>query len=71
MSQASPRTQGYLDAFNAFIADTYRAVRGDTPDGLPVFEDGCRAANSYRGNAPVEPNRRVGGKPLPRLILLP
>ena len=43
MSQASPRAQGYQDAFNAFVADTCRTVRGYTPDGLPVFEDGYRA----------------------------
>ncbi len=37
--------QGYQDAFNAFIADTYTAVRtGETPDGLPTFADGHRAA---------------------------
>ncbi|MFD4256247.1 Gfo/Idh/MocA family protein [Streptomyces sp. NPDC058534] len=37
--------QGYQDCFDAFIADTYRAVRGDaTPDGLPTFADGLRAA---------------------------
>lgn len=36
--------QGYQDAFNAFVADSYAAVRGDSPDGLPVFTDGARAA---------------------------
>jgi predicted dehydrogenase len=36
--------QGYADAFDAFIADTYAAVRGDVPDGLPTFADGLRAA---------------------------
>jgi predicted dehydrogenase len=37
--------QGYQDAFNAFIADTYSAVRdGIAPDGLPTFADGYRAA---------------------------
>lgn len=36
--------QGYQDAFNAFVADTYAAVRGESPDGLPVFADGLRAA---------------------------
>ena len=35
--------QGYQDAFNAFVADTYRAVTGSTPDGLPTFADGLRA----------------------------
>jgi len=36
--------QGYGDAFNAFVADTYAAIRGATPDGLPTFHDGLRAA---------------------------
>lgn len=36
--------QGYQDAFNAFVADTYAAIRGAAPEGLPRFEDGLRAA---------------------------
>jgi predicted dehydrogenase len=36
--------QGYLDCFTAFVADVYAAARGDTPDGLPTFDDGLRAA---------------------------
>lgn len=36
--------QGYLDAFAAFVADTYATVRGETRDGLPTFEDGARSA---------------------------
>jgi len=37
--------QGYGDAFNAFVADTYAAIRrGVAPDGLPTFSDGLRAA---------------------------
>lgn len=36
--------QGYQDAFGAFVADVYSAVRGESPDGLPTFEDGLRAA---------------------------
>ncbi|MGU3409611.1 Gfo/Idh/MocA family protein [Microbacterium sp. M1A1_1b] len=37
--------QGYLDAFAAFVADTYTAVRtGVVPDGLPTFADGARSA---------------------------
>jgi predicted dehydrogenase len=36
--------QGYQDAFDAFVADTYAAVTGRTPDGLPTFADGLRAA---------------------------
>ncbi|WP_436500037.1 Gfo/Idh/MocA family protein [Actinokineospora sp. HUAS TT18] len=35
--------QGYQDCFDAFVADTYRAVGGETPDGLPTFADGLRA----------------------------
>lgn len=34
---------GYLDAFAAFVADAYAAIRGDAPEGLPTFEDGARA----------------------------
>jgi predicted dehydrogenase len=40
--------QGYQDCFDAFVADTYRAIRagGGTAavDGLPTFTDGARAA---------------------------
>ncbi|MDN5916011.1 MAG: Gfo/Idh/MocA family oxidoreductase [Pseudonocardia sp.] len=36
--------QGYQDCFNAFVTDTYSAIRGDAPDGLPTFADGLRAA---------------------------
>ncbi|MBT2501725.1 Gfo/Idh/MocA family oxidoreductase [Curtobacterium sp. ISL-83] len=42
---AAGHPQGYLDAFAAFVADTYTAVRtGVAPDGLPTFADGARAA---------------------------
>lgn len=34
---------GYQDAFNAFVADAYTAIRGSVPDGLPGFDDGLRA----------------------------
>jgi predicted dehydrogenase len=34
---------GYQDAFNAFVSDTYRAIAGEEPDGLPTFRDGARA----------------------------
>ena len=40
--------QGYQDCFDAFVADTYRAIRdGGTGgvDGLPTFTDGARAAD--------------------------
>ncbi|MFC9772523.1 MULTISPECIES: Gfo/Idh/MocA family protein [unclassified Pseudarthrobacter] len=36
--------QGYQDSFNAFVADTYAAVQGQDPEGLPTFRDGLRAA---------------------------
>lgn len=35
--------QGYQDAFNGFVTDTYAAIAGEKPDGLPRFEDGLRA----------------------------
>lgn len=37
--------QGYQDAFNAFVADTYSTIEGIARDGLPTFEDGLRAAS--------------------------
>ena len=36
--------QGYQDCFDAFVADTYAAIGGARPDGLPTFSDGARAA---------------------------
>jgi predicted dehydrogenase len=39
----SGHPQGYQDAFNAFVADSYAAVAGENPDGLPRFADGLRA----------------------------
>lgn len=37
--------QGYAECFEAFVADTYAAIRGQpAADGLPVFADGMRAA---------------------------
>jgi predicted dehydrogenase len=36
--------QGYQDSFNSFVADVYAAVQGQTPEGLPTFRDGLRAA---------------------------
>ena len=37
--------QGYNDLFDAFVGETYAAVRGDAPaDGLPTLADGLRAA---------------------------
>jgi len=36
--------QGYQDSFNALVRDTYAAIGGMQPDGLPAFADGYRAA---------------------------
>ena len=35
--------RGYHDCFDAFVADTYRAIRGASAEGLPLFSDGLRA----------------------------
>jgi predicted dehydrogenase len=51
-------SQGYQDAFNSFVSDVYLAVRsGTVPDGLPLFEDGLRAA---RLTAAVQRSAREG-----------
>ena len=36
--------QGYGHCFEAFVADSYRAIEGERPQGLPTFEDGLRSA---------------------------
>lgn len=36
--------QGYQDCFNQMVSDTYGAITGSKPQGLPTFEDGLRAA---------------------------
>jgi len=36
--------QGYGNCFEAFVADTYRAIHGEQPEGLPTFVDGLRSA---------------------------
>ncbi len=36
--------QGYGDCFAAFVADTYAAIGGKQPDGLPTFADGVRSS---------------------------
>jgi predicted dehydrogenase len=41
---AAGHPQGYQDCFNAFVADTYAAVRDGGVDRLPTFADGLRAA---------------------------
>jgi predicted dehydrogenase len=35
--------QGYQDAFTAFVGDSYAAIQGGDPEGLPRFADGLRA----------------------------
>jgi predicted dehydrogenase len=46
LSLAPPgHPQGYLDCFDAFVADAYDAVRGEAPEGLPTIEDGVRAVS--------------------------
>jgi predicted dehydrogenase len=42
-SSPAGHPQGYQDAFNAFVADVYGAIRGEDPEGLPRFADGLRA----------------------------
>jgi predicted dehydrogenase len=37
--------QGYAYCFEAFVADSYAAVRGEVRDGLPTFADGARSAS--------------------------
>lgn len=36
--------QGYSHCFDAFINDFYDTILGATPEGLPTFDDGARAA---------------------------
>ncbi|UZW58387.1 Gfo/Idh/MocA family protein [Lysobacter enzymogenes] len=36
--------QGYGHCFEAFVADTYRAIGAEAPEGLPSFDDGLRSA---------------------------
>ena len=37
--------QGYLDCFDLFVADSYGAIAGEAPEGLPTFADGARSAH--------------------------
>jgi predicted dehydrogenase len=46
----SGHPMGYVDAFAAFVGDTYKAISGaktgnSVVDGLPTFADGLRSAN--------------------------
>ena len=53
--------QGYLDCFDAFVADTYAAIAGEQPDGLPRFADGVRAARVTDAVLRIGRRRSVGG----------
>ena len=35
--------EGYTGCFEAFVRDTYAAIAGERPDGLPGFADGARS----------------------------
>jgi len=35
--------EGYTGCFEAFVRDTYAAIAGERPDGLPRFADGARS----------------------------
>ena len=37
--------QGYLECFENFVKDTYAALRGEAPEGLPTVFDGARSAH--------------------------
>ena len=43
-SAPAGHAQGYLDCFDAFVADTYAEIGGEPRDGLPHFADGARSA---------------------------
>jgi predicted dehydrogenase len=36
-------SQGWADCFEAFVRDTYAAIRGEQREGLPTFADGARS----------------------------
>jgi predicted dehydrogenase len=43
-SMPAGHAEGYTGCFDAFVADTYAAIGGAEPDGLPRFADGARSA---------------------------
>jgi predicted dehydrogenase len=43
-STPAGHAEGYVACFEAFVADTYAAIAGGDPDGLPRFVDGARSA---------------------------
>jgi predicted dehydrogenase len=40
---AAGHSQGWTDAFDSFVADTYAAIGGASPEGLPTVRDGLRS----------------------------
>jgi predicted dehydrogenase len=54
---------GYQDAFNGFVADAYRSVVGEVPEGLPTFDDGLRAVQVTE--AVIESANRAGWLDVP------
>jgi predicted dehydrogenase len=42
-STPAGHAEGYVACFDAFVADTYAAIGGGEPDGLPRFADGARS----------------------------
>jgi predicted dehydrogenase len=36
--------EGYMDAFTSFVKDVELAILGNTPSGLPTFQDGVRSS---------------------------
>lgn len=55
--------QGYQDAFTGFVRDVYHAIRTEsTPEGLPLFEDGLRAAEGTDRRGPALGQRRPLGR---------
>jgi hypothetical protein len=41
--------QGYAECFDLFVGDTYAAIGGEAPEGLPSFADGERSARVIDG----------------------
>ncbi len=40
---AAGHSQGWTDAFAQYVADSYAAMRGEHPEGLPTAQDGLRS----------------------------
>jgi predicted dehydrogenase len=40
---AAGHSQGWTDAFAQYVADSYSAMRGEHPEGLPTIQDGLRS----------------------------